>query len=326
MLMKTFQKSSLIAIIAIVIFCFFMDISVAYCQVDVTAGKSASQKTSSKKKKKKKTTSDSDVLKAAGSAVLDTDSSEVMVDKLGFDYVAAKDGENIKQPKPEPKKPYTGSFFGNTLMGSNGLIEIAAPDTTPRGKFQIGAQYLHRRIQTTPSLQLNARVMFQTISFGVLKNAEIGFGSSGYYKSSNNTTFLTGKFRVTNPEKTKFQASVGFQAVDFGSSGVTNSNNYFGLFSYDVSGSNIYFQVINDGNNSSANLTVKGGVIVKMKEIMSQPSCLIVEAIQDYNNNFSKYNFGVRTPIADNALFDLFLMKDINLNELSPAVGVNLKF
>jgi|GEM_PF-3678952 len=274
----------------------------------------------------KKPVSDADILKSAGAGLENVDDVNVAVNKLGYDYVSGTDGVNIKSPVKKPVKPYLGNFLANTLMASNGLIEIAAPDTTARGKFQVGAQYLHRRIQSSPSLQLNARVMFQTLTFGVLKNAEVGFGSSGYYKSSNNTTFLSGKFRLTNPEKSKFDFALGVQAIDFGSEGIANVTNYFGSASFDVHGSKIYFEAINDGDNSSYDLTMKGGVMIQMKDLVAQPSCIIVEAIQDSNNNFSKYNFGIRTAFAENALFDMFLMKDININELSPAVGLSLKF
>jgi len=211
-------------------------------------------------------------------------------------------------------------------MSGNGLIELPTPNTTARGKFQVGAQYLHRRLQISPSLQLNARVMFQSLSFGLLKNLEVGFGSSGYYKSANNTTYFTTKFRITNPEKSRVQLAAGVQSIDFGSSSVANQSNYFGTASFDMNGSKIYLNMINDGQNNFSNITVRGGAMILLRELMAQPSCLIIEAIQDVNNNFSRYNFGIRTAVSDNALFDLFLMKDINVNELSPAVGINLKF
>ena len=320
MLMKSGYKPFLLFLIGAVLLCFMADFSPAYCQEELPKIKKANVK------KKKKEVSTADILGSAGSAQGSVDSIETMVGKLGFDYVTGTDGVDIKPPKPKPKKPYVGDYTGNTIMGSNGLIEVAAPQTTPRGKFQVGAQYLHRRIQTSPELQLNARVMFQTLTFGVLKNAELGFGSSGYYKSSNNTTFLTGKLRLTNPETSKLQASFGFQSIDFGSTGVSNLTNYFGLFSFNLHGSKIYFQLTNDGINNFNNVTVKSGLIIQMKELTSQPTSLILEVLQDANNNFSKYNFGLRTAVAENALFDLFLMKDININELSPAVGLNLKF
>ncbi|HNY11617.1 MAG TPA: hypothetical protein PKK26_08520 [Candidatus Wallbacteria bacterium] len=320
MLMRSGYKPFLLFLIGAILLCFMADLSPAYGQEELPRVKKA------KAKKKKKEVSTADILGSAGSDQGSIDSIETMVGKLGYDYVAGTEGVNIKTPKPKPKKPYVGDYTGNTLMASNGLIEIGAPQTTPRGKFQVGAQYLHRRIQSSPDLQLNARVMFQTLTFGILKNAEVGFGSSGYYKSSNNTTFLTGKLRLTNPETSKLQASFGFQSIDFGTTGVSNLTNYFGLFSFDVHGSKIYFQLMNDGVNNFSNVTVRGGLIIQMKELTSQPSSLIVEVIQDANNNFSKYNFGIRTAVAENALFDLFLMKDININELSPAVGLNLKF
>lgn len=277
---------------------------------------------------KKAEPSTEDILKAAGAVPesADIDKIDVAVDKLGFDNISGTDGVSIKTPLPKPKKPYLGNFTANTLMASNGLIELITPEPTARGKFQVGAQYLHRRIQSSPSLQLNARVMFQTLTFGVMKNAEVGFGSSGYYKSANNTTFLTGKLRLTNPERSKFDFSLGAQTIDFGSSDITNVTNYYGSASFDLHGSKIYFQAINDGNNKYYDLTMRGGVIIQMHELVPQPSCLIIEALQDVNNNFSRYNFGIRTAVAENALMDLFLMKDININELSPAVGLSLKF
>lgn len=280
------------------------------------------KKASKKKKKTEKEPTVAELLSAAGNI----DTVESAVNKLGFDYVSGTEGVDVRAPKPKPRKPYLGDFTGNTLMCGNGLIEIPTPNTTPRGKFQVGAQYIHRRLQISPSLQLNARVMFQTLSFGLLKNVEAGFGSSGYYKSSNNTTYFTTKVRLTNPEKSKIQIAAGIQSIDFGSSSVSNQTNYFGTASFDLNGSKIYLNMLNDGNNKYSNITVRGGAMIQLRELIPQPSCLIVEAIQDVNNNFSRYNFGIRTAVSDNALFDLFLMKDININELSPAVGVNLKF
>ena len=268
-----------------------------------------------------------DILKAAGgSDIADIDKVDVAVEKLGYDNISGTDGVSIKTPLPKPKKPYLGNFTANTLMASNGLIELVSPEPTGRGKFQVGAQYLHRRIQTSPSLQLNARVMFQTLTFGVMKNVEVGFGSSGYYKSSNNTTFLTGKIRLTNPERSKFDFSLGAQTIDFGSTDITNVTNYYGTAAFDIHGSKLYFQAVNDGNNKYYDLPMRGGVIIQMRELVPQPSCLIIEALQDVNNNFSRYNFGIRPAVAENALLDMFLMKDININELSPAVGLSLKF
>ncbi len=275
---------------------------------------------------KKSEPADKDIIKAAGGDIDDIENVGVALDKLGFDHISGTDAISIKTPLPKPKKPYLGNFTANTLMASNGLIELASPEPAARGKFQVGAQYLHRRIQSSPSLQLNARVMFQTLTFGVMKNAEVGFGSSGYYKSANNTTFLTAKYRLTNPERSKFDFALGVQTIDFGSSDVNNVTNYYGTAAFDMHGSKIYFQATNDGNNNYYDLTMKGGVIIQMRELVPQPSCLIIEALQDVNNNFSRYNFGIRTAIAENALFDMFLMKDININELSPAVGLSLKF
>ncbi len=297
-----------------------------YAQIEVKPGITQSKPGISVKSVKKAEPTNAEILKAAGAGVEDIDSVDVAVDKLGYDHISGTDGVTIKTPLPKPKKPYLGNFTTNTLMASNGLIELSSPEPTARGKFQVGAQYLHRRIQSSPSLQLNARVMFQTLTFGVMKNAEVGFGSSGYYKSANNTTFLTAKYRLTNPERSKFDFALGAQTIDFGSSDISNVTNYFGTAAFDMHGSKIYFQAINDGNNKYYDLTMKGGVIIQMRELVPQPSCLIIEALQDVNNNFSRYNFGIRTAIAENALLDMFLMKDININELSPAVGLSLKF
>lgn len=283
------------------------------------------------KKSKKTEPKTNDILKAVGSELAvdknnNIDDINVVVDKLGYDNITGTDGVNIKTPKPKPKKPYLGNFSANTLMASNGLIEIPSPEPIQRGKFQVGVQYLNRRIQSLPDLQLNARVMFQTLTFGVLRNGEIGFGSSGYYKSTNNSTFLTGKLRLTNPERSKYDLAIGVQSIDFGSSDVENVTNYYGAAAFDLHGSKVYFQLINNGNNKYYDLTVRGGVIIHMNELVAQPSALIIEALQDINNNFSRYNFGIRTAFAENAIMDLFLMKDINLNELSPAVGASFKF
>ncbi len=297
-----------------------------FAQVELKPKITKSKPGVSVKSVKKAEPTNDQILKAAGAGVEDIDNIDVAVDKLGYDNVSGTDGVSIKSPLPKPKKPYLGNFTANTLMASNGLIELASPEPTGRGKFQVGAQYLHRRIQSSPSLQLNARVMFQTLTFGVMKNAEVGFGSSGYYKSANNTTFLTTKMRLTNPERSKFDFALGAQTIDFGSSDIANVTNYFGTAAFDLHGSKIYFQATNDGNNSYYDLTMKGGVIIQMRELVPQPSCLIIEALQDVNNNFSRYNFGIRTAVAENALLDMFLMKDININELSPAVGLSLKF
>lgn len=255
------------------------------------------------------------------------DTVEVHINKLGFGFVDTEDGEaRATRPESAAIKEYEGDFRGLNMYGSNGLIEVTAPHTVGANHLQVGFNFIDRRIGDDAT-RLTARASFQHLNFGILDRLEAGFGSTGYYKSSSNTTYYNAKFRLTNPKIHRFSAAVGMRTLDFGSSATKNNTNYFAAFGFPMRYSELFLNAFNNSKNNWGDLTFSGGLLFTTDfSDVKYPVALMIEGLQDANNSFNKYNFGVRWAFTENAMIDLILIRDVNRNELSPSVGGTLTF
>ncbi len=214
------------------------------------------------------------------------DTVEVHMSKLGFGYARPDDAEP-EAVLPDDYVPfeYEGDFKGLNMLGSNGLIEVVSPHTAGRENLQIGFNFMDRRIGNDDT-RITARASFQHLNFGLLNRLDVGFGSTGYYKSASNTTYTNLKFRITNPERHRFSAAVGMRNFDFGSSSSSNVTNYYGAIGFPMKHSEFFLNMVNNSNNNVGDLTFSGGMIFS-SDVIRYPVSLMIEGIQDENNSFN---------------------------------------
>jgi hypothetical protein len=247
------------------------------------------------------------------------------MEKLGYGY-AKPDDADAKALRPDDYVPfeYEGDFSGLNMFGSNGLIEVTSPHTAGRETLQVGFNFIDRRIGDDED-RITARASFQHLNFGLLERLDIGFGSTGYYKSSSNTTYTNLKFRLTNPERHRFSFSMGMRNYDFGSGGTGNVTNYYGALGFPLKNAEFFLNMVNNSNDNVGDLTFSGGMIFS-GDFLRYPVALMIEGIQDSNNSFNKFNCGVRWAFSERAMIDFIIVRDINRNELSPSIGGTLSF
>lgn len=255
------------------------------------------------------------------------DTVEVHLNKLGYGFVEPEDGEaSAVRPEAEPIREYEGEFRGLNMFGSNGLMEVTAPHTLGANHLQVGFNFIDRRLGNDAN-RITARASFQHLNFGILDRLDAGFGSTGYYKSSSNTTYYNAKFRLTNPKRHKFSAAVGMRTLDFGSAATENTTNYYGSLGFPMRYSELFLNAFNNAKDNWGDLTFSGGLLFTTDwSDFRYPVALMIEGIQDADNSFNKYNFGVRWAFTENAMIDLILVRDVNREEFSPAVGGTLTF
>lgn len=256
------------------------------------------------------------------------DTVENHIERLDYQVVDKKDAFP-EGPKKDvvPAKLWDNKIYGLTLLGQTGLIEVVAPDTLDRSHFQIGYMFINRSIQQG-TIELSARTSFQSLNFGLVNRVEIGFGSSGYYKANNNTTYINGKVQLTNPLKHK-KASLALigRTFDFGSSAISNRTEYGAVGSLHLDKDHeIYVNGINYATNNFGNFAFNVGVLGRYWDRRKKPVILMAESVQDGNNNNSRFNFGVRVVPAEFGAIDVIVIKDITRNEFSLGVGGSLKF
>ena len=253
------------------------------------------------------------------------DKIENQMKKLGYGYVKSEDLEpEAELPNDPVPFEYEGDFSGLNMFGSNGLIEVTSPHTAGRETLQVGFNFIDRRIGNDDK-RITARASFQHLNFGLLNRLDIGFGSTGYYKSASNTTYTNVKLRLTNPKRNKFSLAVGLRNYDFGSSSSSNVTNYYGALGFPLKNAEFFLNMVNNSNDNIGDLTFSGGMIFS-GDFLRYPVALMIEGIQDKNNSFNKYNFGVRWAFSERAMIDFILVRDVNRDELSPSIGGTLSF
>ncbi len=255
------------------------------------------------------------------------DTVEVHINRLGYGFVEPEDGEaQAVRPEAAPIKEYEGDFRGLNMFGSNGLIETTAPHTLGANHLQVGFNFIDRRLGNDAN-RITARASFQHLNFGILDRLDAGFGSTGYYKSASNTTYYNAKLRLTNPKRHRFSAAVGVRTLDFGTATTKNTTNYYGALGFPMRYSELFLNAFNNAKDNWGDLTFSGGLLFTTDwSDFKYPVALMIEGLQDANNSFNKYNFGVRWAFTENAMIDLIMVRDVNRDEFSPAVGGTLTF
>ena len=253
------------------------------------------------------------------------DRIENQMKKLGYGYIKPEDGEpDAVLPHDPVPFEYEGDFSGLNMFGSNGLIEVTSPHTAGRETLQVGFNFIDRRIGNDGD-RITARASFQHLNFGILDRLDVGFGSTGYYKSASNTTYTNVKFRLTNPERHRFSFAIGMRKYDFGSGSSANVTNYYGALGFPMKNSEFFLNMVNNSNDNIGDLTFSGGMIFS-GDVFRYPVALMIEGIQDKDNSFNKYNFGIRWAFTDRAMIDFILIRDVKREEFSPSIGGTLSF